>query len=177
MSEPFLGEIRIFPYARGAPLGWQLCDGTLLGIAENDALYALLGTYYGGDGQTNFAVPDLRGRIPIHQGAGPTLSNYAIGQIGGSETVTLTNDQMAAHFHLVGASTAAGTSISPAGNVPATVANEPFYAAMDQSPAAYALPGNTIGMAGSSSGHDNCGPTLTLNYCIATAGIYPQPQS
>ena len=172
----FLGQIGIFGF-NFAPVQWAFCNNALLPIAQNTALFSLLGTNYGGDGQTNFAVPDLRGRIPIHQGTGPTLSNYAIGQTGGSETVALTSDQMAAHFHLVAASTAAGTSISPAGNVPATVANQPFYAAMDTAPTAYALPANTIGTAGSNAGHDNMGPTLAINYCIATAGIFPQAQN
>jgi microcystin-dependent protein len=177
MTEPYLGEIRIFSYARGAPLGWQLCDGSLLPISQYDALFALISNIYGGDGQTTFAVPDLRGRLPIHQGqgSGGGLSNYSLGQIGGSETVTLTVDQMAAHSHLVVASTAAGTTNSPAGKVPATVANEPFYATIDASAKPYALPAATIGTAGGNAGHENSGPTLTLNYCIAWQGIFPQP--
>lgn len=174
MSNQYVGEIRLFPYMRGAPDSWQLCDGSLLQIAENEVLYTVIGTTYGGDGQSTFAVPDLRGRVPIHQGTGLGLSTYTLGQTGGTEEVTLTTNQMASHFHMIMASTAAGTSGSPANNIPATVAGEPFYTPVVQGTTSpYPLPGNTIGIAGSSGGHENTAPTLTLNYCIALYGVFP----
>ena len=102
MSTPYIGEIRMFGFgARGAPLGWQACDGSLLPISEYDALFALIGTTYGGDGQVTFGIPNLRGRLPVHQGTGPGLSTYVIGQSAGTETVTLLQSQMpAGHHHL-----------------------------------------------------------------------------
>ena len=111
MAEPYLGEIRMFAFGtRGAPIGWQACDGSLLPISQNDALFALIGTTYGGDGQTTFAVPDLRGRVPVHQGTGPGLSTYVIGQRAGTETVTVLSTQMPAHTHTLVATSAASTS-------------------------------------------------------------------
>ena len=173
MSQPYVGEIRLLPYQRGAPQGWQLCDGSLLPISEYDTLYTLLGTTYGGDGVQTFAVPDMRGRIPIHQGTGRGLSSYILGQIGGSEAVTLTTAQMPAHGHLPTASTAAGTAISPVNNVTATIAGEPFYATAGDGNTPYALPTATVQSSGGGQPHENIGPTLTLNYCIAWAGVYP----
>ena len=173
MSQPYLGEIRLFPYPRGAPRDWHLCDGTLLSIAQYDALYTLLGTTYGGDGQSTFGLPDLRGRIPIHQGTGPGLSTYALGQMAGTETVTLTKNQMPAHNHFLLASIAAGNSSSPTGNVTATVPGEPLYVDMADGGTAYALPPTTLGMAGNNLPHENCAPTLTMNYCMALYGIWP----
>jgi microcystin-dependent protein len=168
-----MGEIRLFPYPRGAPSDWHLCDGTLLSIAEYDALYTLLGTNYGGDGVTTFGLPDLRGRIPIHQGTGIGLSTYVLGQSSGSETVTLTTQQMPAHPHIEVASTAAGNSASPTGNITATIPGAAFYGQQGDG-TAYSLPANTIGNTGSNLPHENTAPTLTLNYCIALYGIYPQ---
>lgn len=173
MSEPYVGEIRLYPYGRGAPVNWQLCDGSLLSIASYDVLYSLLGTSYGGDGVTTFAVPDLRGRVPIHQGTGPGLSSYPLGQVGGTETVTLTTQQMPAHNHIALASTAPGNAATAGGNLLATVANEPLYVPSDPGGTPYPLPATTVGVAGQSQPHDNTAPTLTLNYCIALYGIYP----
>lgn len=173
MSAPYLGEIRLFPYPRGAPTGWHLCDGSLISIATYDALYVLLGTTYGGDGQQTFGLPDLRGRIPIHQGTGRGLSTYAIGQIAGTETVTLTSLQMAQHQHIELASTEVGTVHLPTGSLPAVITGEPFYGQGGDGSAPYPLPNNTIGVAGGNQPHENTAPTLTLNYCIATAGIFP----
>ena len=114
MSQPYIGEIRMFAFGtRGAPNGWQACDGSLLPISEYDALFALIGTTYGGDGQTTFAVPDLRGRLPIHQGQGPGLSNYVMGQMAGTENVTLLTTQMPIHTHTMVATTGAATSLTP----------------------------------------------------------------
>jgi microcystin-dependent protein len=176
MTQPYIGEIRLFPYNRGAPRNWHLCDGTLLAISQYDTLFTLLGTTYGGDGQTTFGLPDLRGRIPIHEGTGVGLSTYALGQMAGTEAVTLTSLQMPQHNHFVVASTAAGTSASPTGNIPATLANEPFYVDMSTGGGGgtpYLLPPTTIGMSGGNLPHENTAPTLTLNYCIALFGIWP----
>ena len=173
MSEPFIGEIRLFPYARGAPSGWNICDGSLQSIADNPALYNLLGTTYGGDGQTTFGLPDMRGRVPIHQGNGTGLSPYALGQIGGTETVTLTSEQMPSHFHYPSASTQAGGSAAPTNNVTATNPDQTFYPVAGDGSSPYALPPATIGASGNNQAHENVGPTLALNYCIALLGIYP----
>src|SRR6201990_2665681 len=113
MSQPFLGEIRIFPY-NFAPRGWATCSGQILSIAQNTALFSLLGTYYGGNGQTTFALPDLRGRVPLHQGQGPGPPAYVIGEQTGSENVTLLNTEMPMHNHLVSANESSDTT-SPAG--------------------------------------------------------------
>jgi microcystin-dependent protein len=173
MSEQYVGEIRLFPYGRGAPNGWQLCDGSLLPISQYEVLYTLIGTTYGGNGQSTFAVPDLRGRIPIHNGTGPGLSTYVTGQVAGTETVLLSTSQMASHFHILVASAAAGNSTAPAGNLLATVVNEPFYATVDPGMSNYQFPPTTIGLDGGNLPHDNTAPTLTLNYCIATVGVFP----
>jgi len=173
VSTPYLGEIRLFPYFRGAPTGWALCDGGLLPISQNDALYAVIGTTYGGDGISTFALPDLRGRVPIHQGQGPGLSQYVIGEASGTEQVTLLGNQMAAHFHNVLASTAPATAASPSGNVTAAgVTGDPFYASAAV-PETAAFPASTLSLTGNNLPHENCAPTLTLNYCIATSGIFP----
>lgn len=117
MSEPFIGEIRMFGFGR-TPIGWQACDGSLLKISDYETLYVLVGTTYGGDGQTTFGVPDLRGRVPVHQGQGPNLTNRPLGQGGGTETVTLTEAQLPSHSHGLLATTAAATSNVPTGLLP-----------------------------------------------------------
>ena len=157
-----------------APQNWQACDGSLLSISEYDALFALIGTTYGGDGQVTFAVPDLRGRLPIHQGTGPGLSNYVIGQVSGTETVTLNTQQMPAHTHGMIATTAASTALTPGTNLlPGTVSGDVFYATdlTGATPAPMATQSTTV--SGGSQPHDNTMPTLTVQYCIAWAGIYP----
>ena len=119
MPEPFVGEVRVFA-GNFAPAGWAFCNGQLLQISTNTALFSLLGTNYGGNGLSSFALPDLRGRLPIHPGQGPGLSLRTLGELGGSETQTLTTSQIPSHAHTMGASTANGVSDSPAGNVPAS---------------------------------------------------------
>jgi len=173
MTQPYLGEIRLYPYNRGAPRDWHLCDGTLLPISVYDALYTLLGTTYGGDGVQTFGLPDLRGRVPIHQGTGGGLSSYALGQTAGTETVTLSIAQMPSHPHFEVASMAGGTSPSATGNITATVPGDPYYAQMGDDSSPYPLPANTIVNTGGNQGHENTAPTLTLNYCIALYGIWP----
>lgn len=168
MAVPYLGEIRMFAFGR-TPNGWQQCDGSLLPISTYDALFALIGTTYGGDGQTTFAVPDLRGRAPIHQGAGPGLGNYAIGQTAGSETVTLTVPQLPAHAHAV-AATGAATLSSPEGRRYGTTIAPTYVdtlATGQFAPEASALVGGSLP-------HNNMMPSLTVSFAIATAGIFPQ---
>lgn len=168
MSTPFVGEIRAFAFGR-IPSGWQACDGSLLPISQYDVLFALIGTTYGGDGQTTFGVPDLRGRVPVHQGQGPSLGNYQIGVVDGSETVTLTTSQVN-HTHPLPVSSTAATSPSPANAVLAADSLDPVYSPgapnVDMHP-------TSVGLAGGNQPHDNMMPTLTVSYCIATEGIFP----
>jgi microcystin-dependent protein len=168
MSDPFLGELRLFGF-NFAPRGWAMCNGQILSIAQNTALFALLGTQYGGNGQTTFALPDLRGRVPNGQGQGPGLSNYSIGQVGGTESETLLVQQMPAHTHLVQASTEDATSSQPGGKVPAAVGGGAYGG-----PATDAtMAPNMIAMTGGSQPHNNVSPYLTMNWCIALVGIFP----
>ena len=175
MSTPYIGEIRMFGFGtRGAPNGWQACDGSLLPISEYDALFALIGTTYGGDGQTTFAVPDLRGRLPIHQGTGPGLSTYVLGQRAGTETVTVLPTQMPAHTHTMVATTGAATATTPGtGLLPGAVTGDTFYVNTITGNNAAAMSTQMVSMAGGSQPHENCMPTLTVQYCIATQGIFP----
>lgn len=175
MSTPYIGEIRMFGFGR-TPNGWQACDGSLLAISQYDALFALIGTTYGGDGQTTFAVPDLRGRLPIHQGQGPGLSNYVIGQRAGTESVTVLPTQMPAHTHTLVATTAAASSLTP-GNalLPGSVSGDTFYVSDTTGATVLAMSAQSTSLAGGSQPHENCMPTLTVQYCIATFGIFPSP--
>jgi microcystin-dependent protein len=172
MSDPYIGEIRLFGFRR-IPSGWQACDGSLLSIAQYDALYTLLGTTYGGDGQTTFGVPDLRGRVPIHQGQGPGLSSYAMGQMSGTETVTLTSAQMAQHTHSLVASTTVGAELTPTGNVIGATADQELYVPNTSGQISAALDPSVLMPSGGSQPHENCMPTLVVNYCIATEGLWP----
>lgn len=173
MSTPYVGEIRMFGFGR-VPNGWFSCDGSLQPISEYEVLYTLIGTTYGGDGQSTFALPDLRGRAPIHQGTGPGLSNYVIGQMSGTESVTLLTQQLPNHNHALMATTAAATTGAVGVTVqPAAVSGDTMYVTditgatgAAQAPAAISSSGNT-------QPHANLMPTLTVGYCIAWAGIYP----
>ena len=173
MSQPYIGEIRMFGFGR-TPTGWQACDGSLLPISEYDALFALIGTTYGGDGQVTFAVPDLRGRLPIHQGQGPGLSNYVIGQRAGTETVTLIQTQMPTHTHTLVAATGLSTSLTPGNTLlPASLDSESFYMSDITGGTAVPMSAQSTTLAGGNQPHENCMPTLTVQYCIATFGIFP----
>ncbi len=173
MSTPYIGEIRMFGFGR-TPTNWQACDGSLLPISQYDALFALIGTTYGGDGQTTFAVPDLRGRLPIHQGQGPGLSNYVIGQRAGTETVTVLPTQMPAHTHTLVVTSGAAGSLTPGATLlPASVSGESFYASDITGATALPMSNQSTSIAGGSQPHENCMPTLTVQYCIATYGIFP----
>jgi microcystin-dependent protein len=168
MSDPFIGELKLFPY-NFAPRGWAFCNGQILSIAQNTALFSLLGTTYGGNGQTTFALPDLRGRVPISSGQGPGLSNYSLGQQAGSETVTLLSNNLPAHTHTVQASTEDASSSQPGGKIPAAVGAGAYGGpAADTTMAA-----NMIGITGNNQPVPIVPPYLTLNWCIALEGIFP----
>ncbi|MBX8465251.1 MULTISPECIES: phage tail protein [unclassified Deinococcus] len=171
MAQPFVGEIRLFA-GNFAPNGWEFCDGRLLSIAENDVLFALIGTTYGGDGQQTFALPDLRGRTPVHMGQGPGLSRYTIGQQGGSETVTLTAAQMPSHTHAPAAFSGAATLTSPQNAVLASPTSGELY--LDDTPASALNPG-AAQPTGGSQPHENTPPYLTLSFIISLFGIFPSP--
>ena len=171
MSEPFIGEIRMFG-GNFAPRGWALCDGQLLSIPQNDALFALLGTIYGGDGRTTFGLPDLRGRVPIHMGQGPGLSSRPIGQKAGDENATVSTAQLPAHSHAMAASSQAGTSASPAAAVPAAVGLTARYSAAGAA-AGNEMNTNAVSSAGGSQQHPNVQPFQCVNLIIALTGIFP----
>jgi microcystin-dependent protein len=168
MSDPFIGQLMLFA-GNFAPQGWALCDGQLLAISQNQALFSILGTTYGGNGTTNFALPDLRGRAPIHMGQGPGLSNYVEGEVGGSEGVTLTVGEMPSHNHLVRAEGGDGNTSSPSGSIPSKTTSSNYSNA---APSVQMNPG-MIDAAGGNQPHENRAPFLVLNWCIALIGIFP----
>jgi microcystin-dependent protein len=171
MSEPFLGQIILVPY-NFAPRGWAFCNGQILPISQNTALFSLLGTTFGGNGQTTFALPDLRGRIPIGAGQGPGLQNYDLGQVGGSETQTLTIAEMPLHTHVVEALNDTINASSPTNNFLATgPRGTNLYA--PQSTNTTTMSPLMILPAGGNQPFDIRDPYLTLNYCIALEGIFP----
>ena len=170
MPTPYVGEILMFA-GNFAPAGWAICDGSLLPIAENETLFALIGTTYGGDGQSTFALPDLRGRVPIHAGQGPGLSPRVIGQTGGAEQVTLTPSQMPAHGHSLRASSAAASaSASVAGGLLATPASTKLYGV---NPSGSPMAANALSTSGGNQPHDNRAPSLGLNHIISLFGVFP----
>lgn len=170
MADPYIGEIRIFG-GTFAPVGWMFCDGSLLSISQYDTLFSLIGTTYGGDGQTTFALPDLRGRFPIHQGQGPGLSARTLGEAAGSETVTLQISQIPSHNHIPVANTAAGNSNDPNSMYWASSGSVQQYLPGDQ--ANTNLNTGAISNTGNSLAHNNIQPYQVLNFIIATEGIYP----
>jgi microcystin-dependent protein len=171
MSEPFLGEIRMVGF-NFAPAGWALCDGQVLAISSNTALFSLLGTYYGGNGTSTFALPDFRSRVPVHQGQGTGLSDYVIGEVTGVENATLLSTNMPIHSHSVNAVTTGGTQAGPTNNVPAV---ESTGTSLNYAP----TPSNTtmaptmIANAGGSVPFSILQPVLCVNFIIALSGIYP----
>ena len=169
MSEPFVGEIRMFA-GNFAPRGWAFCDGQLLAVSQNDALFSLLGTIYGGDGRTTFGLPDLRGRIPIHAGHGPGLSERRLGAKGGEEKVTLTVNQLPSHTHTAEGSSGNGIDPNPQGNFQAasTVVDAYYDGPPDSNMAA-----TSISKVGGSRSHTNLMPFLCVHFIIALVGIYP----
>jgi microcystin-dependent protein len=176
--DPTLSEIRIFA-GNFAPLSWAFCNGALLSIAENTALFSLLGTTYGGDGQTTFALPDLRGRVPVGTGQGAGLSFYDLGQVSGSETVTLITTQMPSHNHTAiatvnpKANTGGGGTVGNPGGGYFSIAGGDIYNAGSNGVGGASPFTLTVGIAGGSQPHNNLMPLLAMNYIIAVEGIYP----
>lgn len=170
MSDQYLGEIRMFA-GNFAPYGWALCNGQTLSISQNTALFSLIGTYYGGDGVTTFALPNLQSRAPIHQGQGVGLSPYVVGQNGGFESVTLGTGQIPQHNHLVATNNGPGNNIHPANAILASTTSDKPYtsAASDGS----TLNTNAVSFTGSSQPHANIQPYLCITFIIALQGIYP----
>jgi len=175
MDPSFVGSI-FMTGANFAPYGWQLCQGQLISIAENDVLYTLLGTTYGGDGVQTFGLPDLRGRAAINQGTGPGLSTYVMGQKSGSETVTMTTNTMPAHSHLINVSSANGTVQTPANNTylaaPISAANVNVYSTAAASATSQLNPAS-VGATGGNVPFSILQPVLAVNYIIALFGVYP----
>ena len=171
MSDPFVAEIRIFPF-NFAPKGWAFCNGQLLPISQNTALFSLLGTTYGGDGKSNFALPNLQGSAPLFWGQGPGLSLYDIGQTGGVDTVTLLQTEMPAHAHQASGASGNGPT-SPVNNTWGIGAGRtPPPAYVNGSPNVTMAP-STVAVTGGNLPHNNMQPYLTLNFCITLQGIFP----
>jgi microcystin-dependent protein len=178
MATPYLSQIMMFG-GNFAPRGWALCNGQLLSIQQNTALFSLIGTFYGGNGIQNFALPNLQSCLPVGFGQGPGLSNYVIGQTGGSPNVTLTQQQVPTHTHgfMCSPNASATNSPSVAGNVPGTppASGANLYATPPGSPPLQpqALGANAVSPAGNSQGHSNLMPSLCITFCIALQGVFP----
>lgn len=166
MAQPYVGEIRLFA-GNFAPAGWQMCEGQLLPISENETLFQLIGTTYGGDGQSTFALPDLRGRLPVHQGNGLILA-----ESGGAEEITLTVSQIPAHSHAVLATADAGGATTPQGNLLATTVGNIYF----PGPGGQTfMNANSVTPVGGSQPHTNFQPYVCVNYIISLFGIFPSP--
>jgi microcystin-dependent protein len=166
MAQPYVGEIRMFA-GTFAPVGWAFCDGQLLPISENETLFQLIGTTYGGDGESTFALPNLQGRLPIHQGNG-----FILAETGGAEQVTLTIQQVPVHAHPLLATTAPGAEPSPAGSVLAEGGSSNVFR---PGPAAAALSAQAVAPAGGSQPHTNFQPYLCVNFILSLFGLFPSP--
>ena len=164
MAQPYVGEIRMFA-GNFAPAGWMFCEGQLLPISENETLFQLIGTTYGGDGESTFALPDLRGRLPLHPGG-----SFRLAETGGAEEITLTAQQIPAHAHPLVTTTAVGTAASPQGSVLAASGSSNVYR---QGPASAALSNQTVAPVGGSQPHTNLQPYLCVNFIISLFGIFP----
>jgi microcystin-dependent protein len=176
MGEPYVGEIRMFG-GNFAPAGWMFCSGQLLPISENETLFQLIGTTYGGDGQETFALPNLQSRVPIHQGQGPGLSSYQLGEQAGVESVTLTVNQIAAHSHAAGCGDVAGggANANPASAIWHTTDVVQYANPATSGPATGVMKSTAIGPTGGSQPHDNMIPFLCINYIISLFGVFPPP--
>ena len=168
MAQPYVGEIRMFG-GNFAPAGWMFCEGQLLPIAENETLFQLIGTTYGGDGQNTFALPDLRGRLPLHMGNG-----FVLAQSGGVEQVTLTTNQIPAHNHIPACTNAAGDQTTPVNNfwAPTSTGDQTYDPAVT---ASGTMNATLIGLNGGNQPHDNFGPYLCVDFIISLFGIFPSP--
>ena len=171
MSSPYVGEIRIFA-GSFAPAGWAFCDGQLLPISENDVLFNLIGTTYGGDGQSTFALPDLRGRVPVHMGTGSDGITYQIGEKAGVETVTLSTQQIPAHNHAFLASLGAPSSTDPTNGV---IAQSGQIHMFTEDVANKQMNASSLSPAGGNQPHDNLQPFLCVNFILSLFGVFPSP--
>ncbi len=170
--EPFVAEIRIFPF-NFAPKGWAFCDGQLLPLSQNTALFLLLGTTYGGNGESNFALPDFQGRTPMHPGQGPGLSLHDLGETGGSDTVTLLESEIPSHRHTLMTSNKPGNQAGPASNRALAQPNGANAYHTDTTGNLVTMSGDAVAPAGGGQPHNNMQPYLTLNFCIAMQGVFP----
>lgn len=170
MAQPYVGEIRMFA-GNFAPNGWMFCSGQLLPISENETLFQLIGTTYGGDGESTFALPDLQSRVPLHQGTGPDGISYTLGEMAGTEQVTLTTQQIPNHTHPWLASSGNANTPEPVGGVPAVAQGDFYTTAITPS----AMNVQSISPAGGSQPHENTQPFLCINYIISLFGIFPRP--
>jgi microcystin-dependent protein len=169
--QPYTGEIRMFA-GNFAPVGWEHCDGRLLPISEYETLFNLIGTTYGGDGESTFALPDLQGRVPIHQGQGPGLSqSYTLAEMGGAESVTLTTQQMPSHTHPYTVSAAPGNDPNAAGHV---IASPPGVTAFIRENPTVPMAASTLTPAGGSQPHENLMPVLGVTFIISVFGVFPR---
>lgn len=169
MADPFVAEIRIFPF-NFAPKGWALCNGQILPLSQNTALFSLLGTTYGGDGKSNFALPNMQGRAPMHPGQGSGLSLHDLGEMAGSETVTLLQTEIPGHSHSLVASASDGIFTQPSGQQFAQGVGVQVWGTVAPNTQ---LDPHALAPAGGSLPHNNMQPYLTLNFCIALQGVYP----
>ena len=169
MADPFVAEIRIFPF-NFAPKGWAWCDGQLLPLSQNTALFSLLGTTYGGNGKSNFALPDLQGRAPMHPGQGPGLSLHDLGETGGSETVTLLESEIPAHSHTLRGNIDDADAAIPTSARVLAKASANMYLAGNQNTA---MAPEGLAPAGGDQPHNNMQPYLTFYFCIALQGVFP----
>ena len=173
--DPFVGEIRLFA-GNFAPRGWALCNGGTLPIAQNSALFALLGVAYGGDGRTTFGLPNLQGRAPVGMGGGPGLTNYSLGQTAGEATHTLTSAEMTAHAHNLTANTTAADNNSPVNDMFGAGGTRTGYPVFGSNSSVVPMASNLVGSTGGGQPHNNLQPYQVVNYIIALAGIFPPRQ-
>lgn len=172
MADPFVAEIRIFPF-NFAPKSWAWCDGQLLPLSQNTALFSLLGTTYGGNGTSNFALPDLQGRAPMHPGQGSGLSLHNLGETGGSDRVTLLESEIPSHQHPLNSASAPANRTHPGGNAIARAEGATPYVPSNPSPALVTMAPQALTPAGGDQPHNNMQPYLTFYFCIALAGVFP----
>jgi microcystin-dependent protein len=171
MADPFVAEIRIYPF-NFAPTGWAFCDGQLLPLSQNTALFSLLGTTYGGNGKSNFALPNMQGNAPMHPGQGPGLSLHDLGETGGAQNVTLLESEIPSHTHTLRGNNTLGDTPFPANNTLARYGNFNAYQQTTNANLVNMAP-QALAPAGGSLPHNNMQPYLTLNFCIALQGVFP----